>query len=199
MKSVQSMSLSMTPVKRYGNPESGCESYMPAAHSELPNSIPLSMPEPIEKLEPLDPTVVQSYGETEYPRSIRAVVELSPTSYLGVGAVRHNLLRCGNSALGMSSLWSTGSGINTEAGSGGSGDDGNGNDVDTGSGKCSDDGGGGSGGEGIRGGGDDQGDSGDGGGDGDVGAAAYSAMRASIDGDIGGSSLAIFRALRRRV
>ncbi|GKA53559.1 hypothetical protein Tco_0746874 [Tanacetum coccineum] len=67
MKSVQSMSLSMTPVKRYGNPESGCESYMPAAHSELPNSIPLSVPKPLKKLEPPDPTVVQSYGETVYP------------------------------------------------------------------------------------------------------------------------------------
>ncbi|GKF49737.1 hypothetical protein Tco_0142988, partial [Tanacetum coccineum] len=44
--------------------------------------------------------------------------------------------------------------------------------------------------------GDDQGDSGDGGG---VGAAAYSTMCASMDGDIGGSSLTVFHALRRRV
>ncbi|GJZ23850.1 hypothetical protein Tco_0561309 [Tanacetum coccineum] len=89
--------------------------------------------------------------------------------------------------------------------------DGNGNDVGTCGGKCSDDGGvglstvgggrgnggddTGSGGEGIWGSGDDQGDSGDGGG----GAATYSAMRAFIDGDIGGSSLTVLRALRRRV
>ncbi|GKD38257.1 hypothetical protein Tco_1258464 [Tanacetum coccineum] len=72
-----------------------------------------------------------------------------PTSYLNVGAVRHNLLRGGNSALGMSSLWSTGGGMDSGAGSGGSGDDGNGNDVGTGGGKCSDDGRGGSCGEGI--------------------------------------------------
>ncbi|GJS98257.1 hypothetical protein Tco_0819427 [Tanacetum coccineum] len=85
--------------------------------------------------------------------------------------------------------------MNSEAGSGGSDDDGNGNDVGTYGGKCSDDGGGGNGGEGIYGNGDDQGDSGDGG----VGATAYSAMLASIDGDIGGSSLTVFRALRRRV
>ncbi|GKE09086.1 hypothetical protein Tco_1412637 [Tanacetum coccineum] len=103
-----------------------------------------------------------------------AVVELSPTSYLDVRAVRHNLLQGGNSASGVSSLRSTSDGINSEAGSGGSGDDGNGN-------------------------GDDQGDSGDGGGDGGVGATAYSAMRASIDGDIGGSSLTVFHALWRRV
>nr|GFA46299.1 hypothetical protein [Tanacetum cinerariifolium] len=39
--------------------------------------------------------------------------------------VRHNLLRGGNSASGMSSLWLTGGGINSDAGSGGSGGDGN--------------------------------------------------------------------------
>ncbi|GKD06203.1 hypothetical protein Tco_1181177 [Tanacetum coccineum] len=61
----------MTPMKRYGNPESGYESYMPAAHSELPNSIPLNVPKPLRKLEPPDPTVVQSHGETVYPQSIR--------------------------------------------------------------------------------------------------------------------------------
>ncbi|GJX57232.1 hypothetical protein Tco_0287129 [Tanacetum coccineum] len=71
----------------------------------------------------------------------------------------------------MSFLWSTGGGMNSEAGSGGSGDDGNGNDVGTGGGNYGD--------EGC--------------------AAAYSAIRASIDGDIGGSSLTVFCALRRRV
>ncbi|GKE09925.1 hypothetical protein Tco_1413476 [Tanacetum coccineum] len=174
MKYVQSMSLSMTPVKRYGNPESGYESYMPAAHSELSNSIPLNVPKPLEKLKPPDSTVVQSHSETVYPRSIcqlseitesvcpnhprsqhkypeclGAAVELSPTSFLDVGVVRHNLLRGGNSASGVSSPWSTSGGMDGEAGSGGSEDDGNSNDVGTSGGKCSDDGGGGSGGEGI--------------------------------------------------
>ncbi|GKF82377.1 hypothetical protein Tco_0244033, partial [Tanacetum coccineum] len=75
-------------------------------------------------------------------------VELSPTSYLDVRAVRHNLLRGGNLASEVSSLWLTG-GMNSEADIGGSGDNGNGNDVGTCGGKCSDDGGGGSGGDGI--------------------------------------------------
>ncbi|GKC58385.1 hypothetical protein Tco_1085983, partial [Tanacetum coccineum] len=55
MKPVQSMLPSMTHVKRYGNPASGCESYRPTSHSELPN--------PLEKLEPPNPTVMQSHGE----------------------------------------------------------------------------------------------------------------------------------------
>ncbi|GKB22430.1 hypothetical protein Tco_0861831 [Tanacetum coccineum] len=62
-------------------------------------------------------------------------------------AVKHNLLRVGKSASGVSSLWSTGGSMNTNTGSGGSGDDGNGNDVGTGGGKYNDDGGGGNGGE----------------------------------------------------
>ncbi|GKD71437.1 hypothetical protein Tco_1325527 [Tanacetum coccineum] len=80
-----------------------------------------------------------------------AAVELSPTSYLDVRAVRHNLLRGGNSASKASSLRLTGSDMNSKTGSGGSGDDGNGNDVDTGGGKCSDDGGGGNGDDGYSG------------------------------------------------
>nr|GEW29162.1 hypothetical protein [Tanacetum cinerariifolium] len=52
MKSVQTMSLSNTHMKRYDNTESGCESYVPAAHSELPNSILLIVPKPLEKLKP---------------------------------------------------------------------------------------------------------------------------------------------------
>ncbi|GJS62607.1 hypothetical protein Tco_0657391 [Tanacetum coccineum] len=74
MKSVQSMSLSTTP-------ESGHESYMPAAHSELPNSIPLNVPKPLEKLEPPDPIVVQSHGETVYPRSIRQLYVITESVY----------------------------------------------------------------------------------------------------------------------
>ncbi|GJY67021.1 hypothetical protein Tco_0469259 [Tanacetum coccineum] len=61
----------MTPMKRSGNPESRCESYMLAAHSKLQNLILLNVPKPLEKLEPPDPTVVHSHGETVYPRSIR--------------------------------------------------------------------------------------------------------------------------------
>ncbi|GJZ94136.1 hypothetical protein Tco_0666339 [Tanacetum coccineum] len=151
----------MTLMRLYGNLAPGCESYMLAAHSELPNSIPRNVPKPLKKLGPPDRTVVQSHSETIYPRPIsslvtlaltpsrvvvglRAAVELSSTSYLDVGAVGHNLLRGGNSASGMSSLRSTSGGMNSEAGSGGSGDDGNGNDVGTCGGKCSNDGRGGS-------------------------------------------------------
>ncbi|GJS24387.1 hypothetical protein Tco_1306760 [Tanacetum coccineum] len=71
MKPVHSMLPSMTSMKRYGNPASGCESYRPATHSELLNSIPLNVPKPLEKLEPPNPTVVQSHGGTDYPRLIR--------------------------------------------------------------------------------------------------------------------------------
>ncbi|GKB30791.1 hypothetical protein Tco_0870192 [Tanacetum coccineum] len=99
----------------------------------------------------------------------------------------------------MSYLRSTGGGMNSETGSDGSSDDGNGNDVGTGGGKCSDDGGGSSGSEGIKGSEGDQGDSGDGGGDGGAGATAYSTIRASMDGDKGGSRLIVLCALRRRV
>ncbi|GJZ00173.1 hypothetical protein Tco_0517602 [Tanacetum coccineum] len=73
----------------------------------------------------------------------------------------------------MSFLRSTGGGMNSETDSGGSGDDGNSNDVGTGGGTCSDNGG--------------------------SGEITYSAIRASIDGVIDGSSLTIFCALRRRV
>ncbi|GJT91907.1 hypothetical protein Tco_1080752 [Tanacetum coccineum] len=71
MKYVQLMSLSMTLVKRYDNPESVCESYMPAAPSELPNSILLTVPKPLEKLKPHAPSTTQSPGETLCPKSIR--------------------------------------------------------------------------------------------------------------------------------
>ncbi|GJR40350.1 hypothetical protein Tco_1216034 [Tanacetum coccineum] len=77
MKSVQPMSLSKNPVKRYDNPESGCESYMPAAPSELPNSIPLTVPKPLEKLKSPAPSTTQSPGETLCPRSIRRLSMIS--------------------------------------------------------------------------------------------------------------------------
>nr|GEV15872.1 hypothetical protein [Tanacetum cinerariifolium] len=47
--------------------------------------------------------------------------------------------------------------------------------------------------------GDGKGNGGDDIGSGGVGTASCSAMRASIDADIGGSSLIVFRVLRRRV
>ncbi|GKG38829.1 hypothetical protein Tco_0460541, partial [Tanacetum coccineum] len=65
------MSLSMPPVKRYNDPESGCESYMPASLGELPNSILLTVPKPLEKLKPHAPSITQSPGETLRPLSIR--------------------------------------------------------------------------------------------------------------------------------
>ncbi|GJT15963.1 hypothetical protein Tco_0874669 [Tanacetum coccineum] len=173
MKPVQSMSSSVTPVRRYGNPTSGYESYMLVVHSELPNSTQRNVPKPLEKRGPHGPTVVRSHSETVYPRPIHQLskitesayheyplsqhkypvcpapelhqaIEPLPTLYLDVGAVGHNFLQGGNSASGMSSLQSTGDGMNSEASSGGSGDDGDGNDVSTSGGKCSDDGGGGS-------------------------------------------------------
>ncbi|GKE52087.1 hypothetical protein Tco_1487243 [Tanacetum coccineum] len=149
MKPMQSMSSSVTPVRLYGNLASGYESYMLAVHNELPNSTQQNVAKPLGKRRPSDPIAVQSHSETVYPRPIWEAVELSPTSYLDVGAFGHNLLRGGNSASGMSSLRSTGGGMNSESGSGGSGDDGNGNDLGTDGGKYGDDGGGGSGGEGI--------------------------------------------------
>nr|GFD37204.1 hypothetical protein [Tanacetum cinerariifolium] len=84
-----------------------------------------------------------------------AAVELSPTSYLDVREVRHNLLRGGNPASEASSLRSTGDGMDSEAGNGGSEDNKNANDVGIGGGKCSDDGRCGSGSEGIYGSRDD--------------------------------------------
>ncbi|GJW81011.1 hypothetical protein Tco_0144986 [Tanacetum coccineum] len=172
------MSSSMTPVRRYGNPAFGYDSYMLAVHSELPNSTQRNVPKPLGKRGPPDRTVVQSHI---------GLVKLSPTSYLDVGAVEQNLLRGGNSASGMSSLRSTGGGMNSKAGSGGSRDDGKGNDVGTGDGKCSD--------------------------DDDGGGSVYlepspppsllspwsSPLPVFIDGGLGGSSLIVFHALRRRV
>ncbi|GKE07311.1 hypothetical protein Tco_1399329 [Tanacetum coccineum] len=117
----------------------------------------MDVPKPLGKLRPPGPTVVQSHSETVYPRPICQLFDISESTcpeypqsqhkYPECPApapqrARHNLLRGGNSASEVSSLWSTG-GMNSEAGNGGSGD------VGTGGGKCSDDGGGGSGGEGI--------------------------------------------------
>ncbi|GKF45912.1 hypothetical protein Tco_0135714 [Tanacetum coccineum] len=58
MKPMQSMSSSVTPVRQYGNPASGYESYMLAVYSELPNSTQWNMPKPLGKRGLPDPTVV---------------------------------------------------------------------------------------------------------------------------------------------
>nr|GFB93365.1 hypothetical protein [Tanacetum cinerariifolium] len=67
MRSVQPMSLSKTPVKRYANLECRSEYYIHATPSELPNSIPLTVPKPLEKLKPPAPSTTESPGETIYP------------------------------------------------------------------------------------------------------------------------------------
>ncbi|GKB36744.1 hypothetical protein Tco_0881686 [Tanacetum coccineum] len=77
MKYMQPMSLSMPHVKRYDNPKSGCESYMHAAPGELPNSIPLTVPKPLEKLKPPAPSTTQSPNETLCPRSIHRLYMIS--------------------------------------------------------------------------------------------------------------------------
>ncbi|GKE47131.1 hypothetical protein Tco_1478389 [Tanacetum coccineum] len=77
MKLMQSMSSSVTPVRRYGNPASGYESYMLAVHSELSNSTQRNMPKPLGKRGPPDPTVMQSHSETIYPRPIHQLSEIT--------------------------------------------------------------------------------------------------------------------------
>ncbi|GJS00164.1 hypothetical protein Tco_0316672 [Tanacetum coccineum] len=77
MESVQPMSLSKTHVKRYDNPESGCESYMPAAFDELSNSNPLTVPKPFETLKLPALSTTQSLGEMLCPRSIRRLSVIS--------------------------------------------------------------------------------------------------------------------------
>ncbi|GJV14462.1 hypothetical protein Tco_1359785 [Tanacetum coccineum] len=67
MKHVQSMSSSVTLVRRYGNPASGYESYVLAVHSELPNSTQWNVYKPLGKRGPPDPTVMQSHSENVYP------------------------------------------------------------------------------------------------------------------------------------
>ncbi|GKE70215.1 hypothetical protein Tco_1528287, partial [Tanacetum coccineum] len=68
--------------RRYGNPASGYESYMLAVHSELLNSTQRNVSKPLEKQGPPDPTVVQSYSETVYPRSIHQLSEITKSVYL---------------------------------------------------------------------------------------------------------------------
>ncbi|GJY91704.1 hypothetical protein Tco_0507486 [Tanacetum coccineum] len=81
MKPVQSMSSTMTPMRRYGNPASEYESYMLAVHSELPNSTQRNMPKPLGKPGPPDPIVMQSHSETVYPRPIHQLSEITESVY----------------------------------------------------------------------------------------------------------------------
>ncbi|GJV62677.1 hypothetical protein Tco_1473505 [Tanacetum coccineum] len=63
MKHVQSISSSVTLVRRYDNHASEYESYILVVHSELSNSTQWNVPKPLEKPRPPDPTVVQSHSE----------------------------------------------------------------------------------------------------------------------------------------
>nr|GEW06856.1 hypothetical protein [Tanacetum cinerariifolium] len=110
-------------------------------------ALPTPPPSPLMSLSP--PSAKECLAMVALTMCLAAAVELSPTSYLDVRAVRHSLLRGCNLASGMSSLRSTSGGMNNDACSCGSGGDGNGNDVGTGGGKYSDDGRGGSGSEGY--------------------------------------------------
>ncbi|GKF04542.1 hypothetical protein Tco_0035210 [Tanacetum coccineum] len=94
MKYVQPMSLSMTHVKQYDNLESGCESYMPAAHGELPNSIPLTVPKPLKKLKPPAPSTIQSPGETLCPRLIHRLSVISESVCLEHPRIGHKDHEC---------------------------------------------------------------------------------------------------------
>ncbi|GKC76477.1 hypothetical protein Tco_1127251, partial [Tanacetum coccineum] len=86
-----------------------------------------------------------------YPSISNPIADLlgSLTSCFGIQSVDKPIVY--PMTLRVSSLRSTGGGINSEVGSGGSGDDGNGNDMGTYGGKCSDDGGGGNDGDGCSG------------------------------------------------
>ncbi|GKA00276.1 hypothetical protein Tco_0672826 [Tanacetum coccineum] len=81
-KHVQSMLSSVTLMRRYGNPASGYESYMLAAHSELSYSTQWNVPKPLGKLRPPDPIVVQSHSETIYPWPICQPSDISESAYL---------------------------------------------------------------------------------------------------------------------
>ncbi|GJW02260.1 hypothetical protein Tco_1561116 [Tanacetum coccineum] len=94
MKHVQSMSSLVTPVRRYGNPASGYESYMLAVHSELPNSTQQNVPKPLGKRGPLDPTIVQSHSETFYPRPIHQLSEITKSAYPEYPLSQHKYLVC---------------------------------------------------------------------------------------------------------
>ncbi|GJX85362.1 hypothetical protein Tco_0336136 [Tanacetum coccineum] len=81
-KHVQSMSPSVTPIRRCGNLASGYESYMLAAHSELSYLTRWNVPKPLEKLGPPGLIVMQSHSETVYPRPICQPSDISESAYL---------------------------------------------------------------------------------------------------------------------
>ncbi|GKA52602.1 hypothetical protein Tco_0745917 [Tanacetum coccineum] len=94
MKPVQSMSSSVTPVRRYGNHASGYESYMLVVHSELPNSTQQNVPKPLGKQGPPDPTVVQSHSEIVYPRLIHQLSKITESAYPGYPLSQHKYPVC---------------------------------------------------------------------------------------------------------
>ncbi|GKG15582.1 hypothetical protein Tco_0357905 [Tanacetum coccineum] len=77
LKHVQSMSSSVTPVRRYESLVSLYESYMLAVYSELPNLTQRNVPKPLEKRGPPNPTVIQSHSETVHPRPIHQLFEIT--------------------------------------------------------------------------------------------------------------------------
>ncbi|GKA14703.1 hypothetical protein Tco_0694349 [Tanacetum coccineum] len=94
MKLMQPMSLSMPPVKRYNDPESGCESYMPAAPGELSNSIPLTVPKPLKTLKPPAPSTTQSPCKTLCPRLIHQLFVISESIYPEHPQSQHKYPEC---------------------------------------------------------------------------------------------------------
>ncbi|GKE55624.1 hypothetical protein Tco_1494809 [Tanacetum coccineum] len=88
------MSSSVTPVRRYGNPASGYESYMLAVHSELPNSTQRNVPKPLRKPGPSDPTVMQSHSKTVYHRSIHQLSKIIESVYPDHPRSQHKFLKC---------------------------------------------------------------------------------------------------------
>ncbi|GKE81947.1 hypothetical protein Tco_1551947 [Tanacetum coccineum] len=94
MKPVQSMSSSVTPVRRYGNPASEYESYMLTVHSELTNSTQQNVPKPLRKPGPPYLTVVQSHSEIVYPRPIHQLSEITKYAYLEYPLSQHKYPVC---------------------------------------------------------------------------------------------------------
>ncbi|GJX41987.1 hypothetical protein Tco_0256977 [Tanacetum coccineum] len=93
-KHVQSISPLVNPVRRCGNPASGYESYMLAAHSELPYSTRWNVPKPLGKLGPPGPTVVQSHSETIYPRTICQLFDISESACPECPQSQHKYPEC---------------------------------------------------------------------------------------------------------
>ncbi|GJW40416.1 hypothetical protein Tco_0066261, partial [Tanacetum coccineum] len=94
MKPVQSMSSSVTHVRRYDNLASGYESYMLAVLSELSNLTQRNVPKPLGKRGPPDPTVVPSHSETVYPQPIHQLSEITVSAYPEYPLSHHKYPMC---------------------------------------------------------------------------------------------------------